>query len=295
MNRSFYEIDGVEYKYNGDWSDPQIKYKGYTFNYYDLEEMLLASYKEEVSEKSINEHTKTFEQFLKENPDVVYSKLEDMISNYWETNLQDSPFKEINNLQENNDKNLFNQSLLYQIKAIESSYDVEILDYFKIQELQVTSDEEFYEYLMKTCFELREDKQCLEEMKEFPKKMEEELEEYNKAEEKIKQGEPIFEQKDLDEGVNIKLKDEKYLSFWNSSDGEGIYYEIKDKNLEEIDGGLELYGLINTRDSILQRPLVNSLLELSGMSKQESFERLPNGDLEYSLNEETNDEEEDQL
>lgn len=294
MNRSFYGIDGVEYKYNGDWSDPQIKYKGYIFNYYDLEEMLLASYKEEVSEKSINEPTKTFEQFLKENQDVVYSKLEDMIFNYWETNLQDSPFKEINNLKEKINLDIFNQSLLYQIKAIESEYDIEILDYFKVQELQVTSDKEFYEYLMKTCFELKENPQFLDELKEFPKKIEEEIEEYKITEEKIKQGEPIFKQDDLERGINIKLQDDKYLSFWNSLDGDGIYYEIKDKNLEEIDGGVQLYGLINTRDRILQEPLVKSLLEMSN-HECKSFERLENGDLEDSLNEETNEEEEDQL
>lgn len=283
MNSSFYGIDGVEYIYHGDWSDPEIKYKGYIFNYYDLEEMLLASYKEEVSEKSLDKTSKTFEQFLKENQDVVYFKIEDMIFNYWKTNLLDSPFKEINTLKEKINLDIFNQSLLYQIKAIESSYDVEFLDYFKVQELQVTSDEEFYEYLMKTCFELKENTQWLKELNGFSKAMEEEIEEYKISEEKIKQGEAVFRQDDLEEGINIKLKEGKYLSFWNSSDGEGIYYEIKDSSLEEIDGGVQLYGLVNTRNEILQKDLVNSLLELSGMSKQENLEKLDNGNLEDIL------------
>lgn len=280
-------LEKIEYLYNGDWSDPQIKYKGFTFNYYDLEELLSNIYKELLEEGTIEQ---TFEQYFKENPEIVYSKLEDMITAFLETKLKESPFKEVDSLKEKAGLKILNQSLLYQLKSIESIYDVELLDYFKVQELQITSDEDFYQYLIKTYIELEENSQFFDEVKEFPKKMEEELTEYKESQERLEK-ESIFTEKDLEEGINIKLDDGNFLSFWNSLDGEGIYYEIKDKNLEEIDGGLQLYGLINTRGIILQESLVKSLLEMSD-NKCENFERLPNGDLEDILNEETGEEEE---
>lgn len=271
-------LEEIEYLYNGACSEPQIKYKGFIFNYYDLEELLSNVYRELLEEGDTNQ---TFEQYFKENPEIVYSKLEEMITDFFETNLQESPFKEINSLRENLDKELFNQSLLYQIKAIESTYDIEILDYFKVPELESTSNEDFYQYLIKTCIELKENNQFLDELKEFPKKMEEELNEYIDSLEKLEK-EPVITEEDLEETINVKLDDGNFLSFWNSMSEDGIYYEINDKDLEEIDGGLQLYGLINTRDKILQNPLIKSLLEMSDY-KCESFERLPNGDLEEVL------------
>lgn len=284
MKKTFRNLNDVEYINNGDWADPEVKYRGYTFNYYDLEERLEQIYNEDIS----NSNNKIpFDQYLKENPEVIYNELQDLIDNYWETKLQETPFKEIEACKEKiNDLNIFNQSLLYQIKAIEETYEgVYILDYFKLKELSSMSEDETYEYLMKTCFELGEDNQWLEEIKQFPKQIEEEFENYTINLEKIKAGNPVFTEKDLDESINIKLKNDLYLSFWHSSNGEGIYYEIRDSKGIEIDGEIQLYGLVNTQDEILQEDLINSLLNMSGYPSQEEFERLPNGDLEDILNE----------
>ena len=44
------DIPGAKYHYHGDWSDPEIVYKGFSFSYWDVEEGLLAAYREEHPE-----------------------------------------------------------------------------------------------------------------------------------------------------------------------------------------------------------------------------------------------------
>lgn len=43
----FYEIEGIEFIWNGAQSEPQVKYKEKLFNYYELEDALYSMYDED--------------------------------------------------------------------------------------------------------------------------------------------------------------------------------------------------------------------------------------------------------
>ena len=93
----FYGVPGIEYIPHGNWSDPEIAYKDYTFDYYILEDSLYDMFKDEF--KDINEtddegnnlyaseqtgEILSFEDWVLENKDLVYEELDDIIDSYFE-------------------------------------------------------------------------------------------------------------------------------------------------------------------------------------------------------------------
>lgn len=297
---NFLGLDDVTYINNGNWADPQIKYKGYILNYYDLEEGLQQSYNADI--ESENKEI-SFDEYLKENIGVVYSELDDLINCYWEAKLQESPFKELDSLKDTVPLNVFNQSLMYQLKAIESDYESYYLDDYKLEELKVSSDDEMYEYLMKTSFDMFDDISLKKDISRIPGNIGLELLQYKQNEERIKNGEPVFTEEDLEVGINVKIEQNidlgtddinkiiLYLSAWYDSQGEGIYYEIRNGEGQEIDGGIQLFGLENSSSLVLQKNLVKDLIEISAIetiydlrnleiSIGDTFERLENGNIE---------------
>ena len=46
----WFDIPGAKYIYHGDWSDPEVTYKGFSLNYWDIEDCLLGVYHEEFPE-----------------------------------------------------------------------------------------------------------------------------------------------------------------------------------------------------------------------------------------------------
>lgn len=46
----WYGIWPIKFIWRGPWDDPQLKYKGYLFNYYDVERYFLEVWKEEGEE-----------------------------------------------------------------------------------------------------------------------------------------------------------------------------------------------------------------------------------------------------
>ena len=57
------------------WSDPEVKYKGKSYNYYDFEDLLFNYYKDyqDIYYKL------SFEQFIKENKSLCYDLINDNI------------------------------------------------------------------------------------------------------------------------------------------------------------------------------------------------------------------------
>lgn len=59
MNNNYYRgIRGVYMIWYGEWSDPEISYKGKVVNYYDVEDTIWEEYKEERSTDDASEFTK---------------------------------------------------------------------------------------------------------------------------------------------------------------------------------------------------------------------------------------------
>ena len=101
----FYDIEGIEYIGHGDWADPELAYKGKTYNYYDLEDALYDDFKERVNSGEIVISTEgyedlprgsketqaeedAFEKFVKDNKDLAYEILDGLSP--VEENLQES-------------------------------------------------------------------------------------------------------------------------------------------------------------------------------------------------------------
>jgi len=84
----FYGVPGVRFIDHGEWSDPEVEYKGEVFNYYDLEEGLWLYYKEICEEEGIEPTSYGFEVWIDHNHDAVYGDLEDMIWNRNETKAE---------------------------------------------------------------------------------------------------------------------------------------------------------------------------------------------------------------
>jgi len=87
----FYGVPGVEYISHGEWNSPEVYYKDKAYNYHDLEDSLWELFQEDIEtgdvvidttgfedfEDAENEATIfAFEEWVKNNPDLVYSELE---------------------------------------------------------------------------------------------------------------------------------------------------------------------------------------------------------------------------
>lgn len=58
----WFDVPGAKFIYHGDWSDPEVQYMGFSFNYWDIEEGLLEVYREEHPE---DKDEKGFDAWMK--------------------------------------------------------------------------------------------------------------------------------------------------------------------------------------------------------------------------------------
>lgn len=82
-------VDGVDFVSNGAMSDPSLVYRGYEFNYWDIEEAIFEMYSTEVEETYHDEYLAQLNfdlnndhwlNWLRENSDLVRSYLDDWIA-----------------------------------------------------------------------------------------------------------------------------------------------------------------------------------------------------------------------
>lgn len=74
-------FDKAEYIHNGNWSDPELKYKGFTLNYYSIEDTIYERFKEFCEEESIIDNEENFTEYCKANQDDIEELFEDNIAN----------------------------------------------------------------------------------------------------------------------------------------------------------------------------------------------------------------------
>ena len=84
---NFYGIPGIKFISHGEWSDPEVEYKGYTFNYWDVEDSLYDLFKQEFEpyedDLYVSKDTGevlSFEDWLNQNKDLVYGELDDFVA-----------------------------------------------------------------------------------------------------------------------------------------------------------------------------------------------------------------------
>ena len=76
----YHGIEGIYFVFNGSWSDPEVVYRGYAINETYLD-CLWDEYNEEVSDPDYDDYS----EWLRQNKELVFSTLDDIIDNYEET------------------------------------------------------------------------------------------------------------------------------------------------------------------------------------------------------------------
>ena len=67
----FYGIYGIEYIPHGAWSDPEIRWHGNLYNYFDLEDNLWEYYKIECEENNVLPIEEKFDLWVKKNASLA--------------------------------------------------------------------------------------------------------------------------------------------------------------------------------------------------------------------------------
>lgn len=74
-------IPNIEFVWHGEWADPELIYKGHSFNYWDVEDALWGDYVEQECEGNADKGDDyAFALWLKKNTDYVYGYLNDWIA-----------------------------------------------------------------------------------------------------------------------------------------------------------------------------------------------------------------------
>ena len=76
---NWYGVDGVEFIWNGAWSDPELKYQDKIFNSHDVEDALWEDYSEECKEAGKTPTEDEFDNWVLENKHLVYEYLDNLI------------------------------------------------------------------------------------------------------------------------------------------------------------------------------------------------------------------------
>lgn len=75
MKQYFYGIYGIQFIYHGDWADPELKWHGKSFNYYEIEAPLWETYKEDCE----NPNEDDFATWIKKNAYLVRECLQNLL------------------------------------------------------------------------------------------------------------------------------------------------------------------------------------------------------------------------
>jgi|SRR5574344_2370846 hypothetical protein len=92
---NWYGIEGIEFIYHGEWSDPEICYKNHVINCHDIEDGMWEEYLEYLKENGVHlteeEMNENFGNYMRRNKEEVYSLFEDMIADdYGKEIVEDS-------------------------------------------------------------------------------------------------------------------------------------------------------------------------------------------------------------
>lgn len=75
----FYGIYGIELISHGAWSDPELKWHGKSFNYYDVETPLYNDYKEACDFHQTQPTEEGFKKYVKRNAWLVREYLQNLL------------------------------------------------------------------------------------------------------------------------------------------------------------------------------------------------------------------------
>ena len=71
----WYGIEGIHLIWHGEWSDPELLYKGKLFNYWDIDEGMYSIFQEETGLNDTDEYN----EWMTNNKETVINYLDDVI------------------------------------------------------------------------------------------------------------------------------------------------------------------------------------------------------------------------
>lgn len=73
---NWYGIENIGFVWHGEWSDPEIEYKGKRINCYIVEDTMWERFREECEMECINPKEEEFALYMKANSEDVYELIE---------------------------------------------------------------------------------------------------------------------------------------------------------------------------------------------------------------------------
>lgn len=101
----FYGIKGIFFIWHGPYSDPEVEYRGIRFNYWDLEEELWNTYKDEMKSKGSSIDTvcpsthETFADWVLQHEEIAKDILDDQMMCLWEHYTDSIPEKDLSQIE----------------------------------------------------------------------------------------------------------------------------------------------------------------------------------------------------
>lgn len=79
-NNYAWGVPGITFIWHGQWADPEVEYKDYIFNYWDIEDAIADTAKEELGipdNKDISDDQ--FDTWVNHNHDWIYGYMDDLV------------------------------------------------------------------------------------------------------------------------------------------------------------------------------------------------------------------------
>lgn len=81
MKQCFYGIRGIQIIFHGSWSDPELIWRGRSFNYYDVKTPLWGAFGEDCSDAGRAPDENIFPAWVKKNAYLAREYLQNLLEN----------------------------------------------------------------------------------------------------------------------------------------------------------------------------------------------------------------------
>ena len=136
-------IEGVEYHYYNEWSDPTVTYKGFTFSEWELTDAIQNWIDLDIAEGDIPKGTTIHEYLENENHHIIVTDiLDDFVANQWEVLRENANMKLENTAIDLLDFQKI--SFAYYREEVSEDTPATVTTFTFMSELPITTQEEFH-------------------------------------------------------------------------------------------------------------------------------------------------------
>ncbi len=102
LTEGYMGVKGAEYINRGNWSDGAVRYRGFIYNAYEIQEALADYFEQDLKDNgkevpSDNDYFTEFDKWIKENPDKAAGEVESLLYDYTPESIDSNIVSEIEN------------------------------------------------------------------------------------------------------------------------------------------------------------------------------------------------------